>query len=129
MFVDFVNLFSDPEGFFKTSSLWLVFLIPYACSGFITMLMSWYFGHCYKTSEGGITASNYGAFWGGWAIIALLSLIVWGDVTVKTFTAHGVHEGLPMYISVFLWIIVMGTAVVLSGFVGILISGAKPIEE
>lgn len=44
MFVDFVNMFADPTGFFSAAPLWLAFVIPGVITAVPVALVWWRLG-------------------------------------------------------------------------------------
>lgn len=78
MFVDFVNLFSDPEGFLKTSSLWVTFIIPCLTSGGSIFILAWIAGK---------VITDYGELIGSTVILALGGL----SFTVILRHIHSLH--------------------------------------
>lgn len=98
MFVDFVNLFSDPEGFLKTSSLWVTFLIPCLTSGGSIFILAWIAGK---------VITDYGELIGSTVILALgglsFTVIPWWNTAAHSFTAHGVKDGFQLGVAMAIW--------------------------
>lgn len=98
MFVDFVNLFSDPEGFLKTSSLWVTFIIPCLTSGGSIFILAWIAGK---------VITDYGELIGSTVILALgglsFTVIPWWSTAAHSFTAHGVKDGFPLGVAMVIW--------------------------
>lgn len=99
MFVDFVNLFSDPEGFLKTSSLWVTFLIPCLTSGGSIFILAWIAGKVITTDYEALIGSTVMLAFGGLSF----TVIPWWNTAAHSFTAHGVKDGFPLGVAMVIW--------------------------
>lgn len=120
MFVDFVNLFSDPEGFLKTSSLWVTFLIPCLTSGGSIFILAWIAGK---------VITDYGELIGSTVILALgglsFTVIPWWNTAAHSFTAHGVKDGFPLGVAMAIWTVAHVVVAVIACGIGLASSNAK----
>lgn len=100
MFVDFVNMFSDPTGFFKSAPLWVSFVLPGVITSIVFTLLWWYRGRPdflslrARVKLTGKPEDDTRAF----AFFDLLAYIFWGIIVTPSFEAHGVHTGFPLVI-------------------------------
>lgn len=93
MFVDFVNMFADPTGFFSTAPLWLAFVLPGVITA-VPVALAWWLCGCpaWEATFKGDTSIIIG-------VIQAIATVFWGIVVTPAFVAHGVIEGNPLIIS------------------------------
>lgn len=89
MFVDFVNMFADPTGFFETAPIWVSFVLPGAITGTIATTL-WFLAWSKQESEADFFAP---------ILTEGIATIFWGLIVTPAFTAHGVIAGFPLAIS------------------------------
>lgn len=73
MFVDFVNLFSDPEGFFKLAPLWVSFAAPGLSVALGAVLATLMFGWGNRGKE--LHPHDKMLFAGGWLFSWVATLV------------------------------------------------------
>lgn len=113
MFVDFVNLFSDPEGFFKVAPLWVSFAVPGLSVALGAVLATLMFGWGNRGKE--LHPHDKMLFVGGWVFSWIAALVFWGLLACTSFAAHGVLEGSAMGVALSIWALVMLVAALLAG--------------
>ena len=113
MFVDFVNLFSDPEGFFKVAPLWVSFAVPGLSVALGAVLATLMFGWGSRGEK--LHPHDKMLFAGGWLFSWVAALAFWGALAHMTFAAHGVLQGSAMGVALSIWASVMLTVALLAG--------------
>lgn len=113
MFVDFVNLFSDPEGFFKVAPLWVSFAVPGLSVALGAVLATLMFGWGSRGEE--LHPHDKMLFAGGWFFSWVATLVFWGSLVYVSFAAHGVLEGSSMCVALSIWASVMLAVALLAG--------------
>lgn len=111
MFVDFVNMFADPTGFFSAAPLWVSFVLSGIISALLTISPAALVGLFTKDEDNATIA--------GWILGALNLVggaIFWGIIVSPAFEAHGVNPGIPTVISYVLGFLAMATGIALATY-------------
>ena len=104
MFVDFVNMFADPTGFFKTAPMWASFILPGAINALLIVIPAAIAGLIAHDEEFALSTS--------WVLSVLnlaVGTIFWGIIVSPAFEAHGVNPGFPTVISFALGFLAMAS--------------------
>lgn len=113
MFVDFVNLFSAPEGFFKLAPLWVSFAAPGLSVALGAVLATLMFGWGNRGKE--LHPHDKMLFAGGWLFSWVATLVFWSLLACTSFAAHGVLQGSAMGVALSIWALVMLAVALLVG--------------
>lgn len=111
MYVEFVNMFTDPTGFFNTAPIWVAFVLPGIINALLTISPAALVGLFTKDEDIATIA--------GWILGALNLVggaIFWGIVIFPAFEAHGVNPGIPTLISSILGFLAMATGTTLATY-------------
>lgn len=94
MYVEFVNMFTDPTGFFKTAPMWVSSILPGAINALLIVIPAAIAGLIAHDEEFALSTS--------WLLSVLnlaVGTIFWGIIVSPAFEAHGVNPGIPTAIS------------------------------
>lgn len=111
MYVEFVNMFTDPTGFFKTAPIWVSFVLPGIINALLTISPAALVGLFTKDED---NATIAGWILGGLNLIG--GAIFWGIIVSPAFEAHGVNPGIPTVISYVLGFLAMATGIALATY-------------
>lgn len=104
MYVEFVNMFTDPTGFFKTAPMWVSFILPGAINALLVITTAAILGITTKNEDTAIMT----AWISGLSALAVGS-IFWGIIVTPAFAAHGVNPEFPTAISFILGFLAMAS--------------------
>lgn len=94
MYVEFVNMFTDPTGFFKTAPMWVSFILPGAINALLIIISAAIVSLITRDEDFAISAS-----WVLGGLNLVVGIIFWGIIVSPAFEAHGVNPGFPTVIS------------------------------